>query len=204
MIEYYHQLFLEEQEELTAAIKLLQSQTFVLEKKYDRTLNRYQTNHVYRVCEKHLDFIKAYFKIADLEVIENRQYGIIGLDSPTLQGEKLSRLTSVFILLLKLLYDEKMSAASNSIHVYVSVQEVVEKIQLFGLWDNRAISPTDLRRTLSTLRKYQVIEILDTLQDLTYDTRLILYPTIFLLLTAEDVAGILSQYQGGKEESGDE
>ncbi len=204
MIEYYHQLFLEEQEELTAAIKLLQSQTFVLEKKYDRTLNRYQTNHAYRVCEKHLDFIKAYFKIADLEVIENRQYGIIGLESPSLQGEKLSRLTSVFILLLKLLYDEKMSTASNSIHVYVSVQEVVEKIQLFGLWDNRAISPTDLRRALSTLRKYQVIEILDTLQDLTYDTRLILYPTIHLLLTAEDVAGILSQYQGGKEEPGDE
>ena len=204
MIEYYNQLFLEEQEELTAAIKLLQSQTFVLEKKYDRTLNRYQINHAYRVCEKHLDFIKAYFKIADLEVIENRQYGIIGIQSSTLQGEKLSRLTSVFILLLKLLYDEKMRTASNSIHVYVSIQEVVEKIQLFGLWDNRAISPTDLRRTLSTLKKYQVIEILDTLQDLTYDTRLIIYPTIHLLLTPEDVAGILSQYQGRKEEDDDE
>lgn len=204
MIEYYNQLFLEEQEEVTAAIKLLQSQTFILEKKYDRALNRYQTNHAYRVCEKHLDFIKAYFKIADVEVMENRQYGIIGLRSSSLQGDKLSRLTSVFILLLKLLYDEKMNTASNSVYVYVSIKEVVEKIQLFGLWDNRAISPTDLRKALSTLKKYQVIEILDTLQELTYDTRLIIYPTIHLLLTPEDVAGILAQYQGGEERLEDE
>ncbi len=204
MIEYYNQLFLEEQQELTAAIKLLQAQTFVLEKKYDRVIGRYQINHSYRICEKHLDFIKAYFRIADLEVVENRQYGIIGLQSNTLQGEKLSRLTSVFILLLKLLYDEKMNSVSNSIHVYVSVKEVVEKIQLFGLWDNRAISPTDLRRALSALKKYQVIEILDTLQDITYDTRLIIYPTIHLLLTPEDVAGILSQYQMREEEPEDE
>lgn len=204
MIEYYNQLLLEEKEQVTAAIKLLQSQTFVLEKKYDRALNRYQTNHAYRVCEKHLDFIKAYFKIADIEVMENRQFGIIGLKVNSLQGDKLSRLTSVFILLLKLLYDEKMNTASTSVYVYVSIKEVVEKIQLFGLWDNRAISPTDLRKTLSVLKKYQVIEVLDTLQDLTYDTRLIIYPTIHLLLTPEDVTSILSQYQGGEESLEDE
>ncbi len=200
MIGYYEQLMLEEQEELSDAIGLLQSQTYVLEKKYDKRIGRYQTNKAYRVLEKHLDFIKDYFKIARTDVIENTQYGIIGLKSENVQGEKLSKLTSVFVLLLKLLFDEKMGEASNSIHVYVALQEVYEKIQLFHLWDNKSISPTDLRRTLAVLKRYQVIEVLDPMAEVTPETKLIIYPTIHMVLNPEDVGAILEQYRSDEEE----
>lgn len=202
MIEYYNSLMLEEQQALTDAIKLLQSQTYVLEKKYDKRIGRYQTNKAYRECEKHLDFITEYFKIAGVEVIENTQYGIIGLKSDTVQGEKLSKLTSIFLLLLKLLFDEKMSEASNSIHVYVTLQEVYEKIQLFDLWENKSISPTELRRTLSVLKRYQVIEVMDQMAEVTPETKIIIYPTVHLLLSPEDVTAILEQY--GQEEEDNE
>lgn len=200
MIEYYQQLLQEERDEVTEAIQLLQTQTFVLEKKYDKKAGRYLVNKPYRACEKHYDFIKEYFKIANITVIENRQYGIIGIESSNSLGEKLSKLTSVFLLLLKLLFDEKMNAASNSIHVYVTLEEIYEKIQIFSLWDNRSISPTDLRKTLSVLRKYQVIDVLDLMQEVTPETKLIVYPTIHMLLHPEAVRNIIAQYQDVEEQ----
>lgn len=200
MIEYYQQLLQEERDEVTEAIKLLQTQTFVLEKKYDKKAARYVVNRSYRACEKHFDFIKEYFQIADIDVIENRQYGIIGIQSSHSIGDKLSKLTSVFLLLLKLLYDEKMNTASNSIHVYVTLEEIYEKIQIFSLWDNRSISPTDLRRTLSALKKYQVIEVLELMQEVTPETKLIVYPTINMLLHPEAVRNIIAQYQDVEEQ----
>lgn len=199
MIEYYNQLLKEEQDEVTVAIKLLQSQTFVLERKYDRKTTRYHVNKEYRTCEKHYDFLKAYFGIAGIDLVENRQYGIIGLSSSQNLGEKLSKLTSVFLLLLKLIYDEKMGTASTAIQVYVSLQEVYEKIQLFSLWDNKSISQTDLKRTLSVLKKYQVIEVLDLMQDVNVSTMLIVYPTINLLLHPDVVANMIAQYQEVEE-----
>lgn len=202
MIEYYNGLMLEEQEALSDAIRLLQSQTYVLEKKYDKRIGRYHINKAYRECEKHLDFIKEYFKIARVDVVENTQYGIIGLKSANVQGEKLSKLTSVFLLLLKLLFDEKMGEASNSIHIYVTLQEVYEKIQLFGLWENKSISPTELKRTLATLKRYQVIEVLDAMNEVTPETKLIIYPTVHMVLNPEDVAAILEQY--GQEDEDNE
>ena len=198
MIEYYQQLLQEERDELTEAIKLLQTQTFVLEKKYDKKAARYITNKPYRACEKHYDFIKEYFKIADIEVVENRQYGIIGIQSSNPIGDKLSKLTSVFMLLLKLLFDEKMNSASNSIHVYVTLEEV-QKIQIFSLWDNKSISPTDLRKTLSVLKKYQLIDVLDLMNEVTPETKLIVYPTINMLLHPEAVRNIIAQYQDVEE-----
>ncbi|MDO5519982.1 MAG: DUF4194 domain-containing protein [bacterium] len=200
MTGYYNTLMLEEQEELSDAIQLLQSQTYVLEKKYDKRNSRYHLNKAYRVCEKHLDFIKEYFKIARVDVIENTQYGIIGLKSSVVQGEKFSKLTSVFVLLLKLLFDEKMGEASNSIHIYVTLQEVYEKIQLFHVWENKSISPTDLKRTLAVLKRYQVIEVLDPMAEVTPETKLIIYPTIHMVLNPEDVAAILEQYGTEEEE----
>lgn len=195
MIEYYQQLLQEEKDQLTSAIKVLQNQTFVLERKYEKRLGRYLTNPSYRVCERHFDFLYEYFQIADIELVENQQYGIIGIQSNTLQGEKLSKLTSIFLLLLKVLFDEKMSTSSTSVHVYVTLQEIFEKIQLFSLWGNKAISPTDLRKTLAVLRKYQLIDVMDVLEEVTYESRIIIYPTIHLLLQPDAVQAIIKQYQ---------
>lgn len=200
MIPYYNELLDDEKDELTEAIKILINQTYVLERKYDRKMERYLPNQSYRTCERHLDFLKSYFKIAGMELIENRQFGIIHIRTQNLQGDKLSRLTTIFILILKLIFDEQMNTASSSIHVYTSLNEVYDKIQLFRLWNNKSISPTEVRKTIAALKKYQIIEVMDELGDLEGDTRFIIYPTVNLLFDGNSIEGIIEQYQEDEEE----
>ena len=203
MFPYYNDLMDEEKEELKEVVKTLYHQTYLLERKYDKKTERYLPNRMYRVCERHLDFLKEYFKIADIELIENRQYGIMQIVTQNLQGDKISRLTTVFLLLLKLIFDEQMNTASSSIHVYTSLNEVYEKIQLFRLWNSKSISPTEIRRTIAALKKYQVIEITDEMGELDGDTKFIIYPTINLLLDSQSIGAIITQYQEEEEETMD-
>ena len=58
MIEYYEQLTQEEQEAVTEVIRTLYRQTYLLERKYDRRTGRMQYMKEYRVCSKHLEFLK--------------------------------------------------------------------------------------------------------------------------------------------------
>ncbi|MDF2513938.1 MAG: hypothetical protein K0S04_3804 [Herbinix sp.] len=203
MFPYYNELLDEEKDELKEVIKTLHLQTYILERKYDKKTERYLPNHLYRTCERHLDFLKEYFKIADMDLIENRQYGIMHIVTQNLQGDKLSRLTTIFLLLLKLIFDEQMNMASSSIHVYTSLNEVYEKVQLFRLWNNKSISPTELRKTIAALKKYQVIEVTEEMGDLEGDTKFIIYPTINLLLDSQSIAGIIEQYQEEEEVTDD-
>lgn len=199
MFPYYNELLDEEKEELQEAIKTLFHQSYILERKYDKKTERYLPNKLFRTCERHLDFLKEYFGIADIDMIENRQFGIMHLRTQNLQGDKLSRLTTIFILLLKLIFDEQMNTASSSLHVYTSLNEVYDKIQLFRLWNNKSISPTEIRKAISALKKYQVIEITDEMGDLDGDTRFIIYPTVNLLLDGQSIGGIIEQYQEEEE-----
>jgi len=203
MNSYYDILSDEDRQNISEIINLLYGQTFLMERSYDRRTGRYVLNKMYRECEQHFDFLRDYFKVANIELVENRQFGIFALQSQNLIGTKLSKLTTIFILLLKLIFDEKMNTASNSVHVYTTIAEVQEKIQLFRLWDNRSISITEVRRTVSVLKKYQIIEVLDDLSDIDADTRLIIYPTIHLVLNSQEIEGILEQYKEDEEEEHD-
>ncbi|WFR58362.1 DUF4194 domain-containing protein [Anaerocolumna sp. AGMB13025] len=204
MFEYYDNLLDEEKEELTELIKNLYSQTFILERKFDKKSERYQLNKLYRICERHYEFLREYFKIADIDLIENRQYGIMALRTQTQQGDKLSRLTTMFLLLLKLIFDEQMNTVSNSIQVYTTLDEIYDKLLLFRLWANKTISPTELRKTITVLKKYQVIEVMEDNWELDGTTRLIIYPTVSLILNGQSIQGLVEQYQENEEEDSDE
>ncbi len=204
MFEYYDSLLDEDKEELTGVIKDLYGHTFLLERKYDKKSGRYLLNRMYRVCERHFDFLREYFKIGDMELIENRQYGIMALRTRSVQGDKLSRLTTLFILLLKLIFDEQMNTASNSTQVFTTLDEIYDKLLLFRLWNNKSISPTELRKTIAVLKKYQVIEVMEDIGELEGSTKLILYPTVSLILNGQSIQGLLEQYQENEEEEPDE
>ncbi len=199
MLAYYVGLADEEKSRVTEIIKKLFSQTYLLERKYDKKTDRHLVNEDYRVCERHLEFIKDYFAAADIDLIENRQYSIIYIKTPTLQGEKISQLSTYFILLLKVIYDEQMSTISNSVHVYTTLGTINEKLQLFRLLKGK-IPITEMRKTIAFLKRYQIVEILDEVTDLDADIRFIINPIVNLLLDGRDIQEVIKQYQDDEEE----
>ncbi len=202
MIEYFEERTQEEQEEITEVIQTLYRQTFLLERKFDRRAGRMQYTREYRTCAKHLEFLRMYFAVAGIELRENVHMGIFYIQGEQLWGEKLPRLTTIYLLVMKILYDEQMATASSSSHVVTTLGAVNGKAGSFGVLKSLP-SPTEMRRTIALLKKYQIIEPLDVLEELNEHTRLVIYPCIHAVLQGDDIRQLLDTFNE-EEQSGDE
>lgn len=199
MINYYEELPPEEQRKVTESIQSLYRQTFLLERRYDKKTKRYQVNREYYQCGKHMEFIKAYLAIMDIEVIENSQMGVIYIRGEQVIGEKLSKLTTLYILILKLIYDEQMSAVSTSVNAITSLGDIHEKLGSYRLLKKQP-SVTEIRRSIALLKRYQLIEPLDILEEMDGQCRMVIYPTINVVLMGDDVRALIETYTEGDEE----
>lgn len=203
MIEYFEQLSQEEQEEITEVIQILYRQTFVLERKFDKRQGRMVPVREYRVLSKHLEFIRAYFKVAGITLRENAHMGVIYIQGEQLWGEKLSRLATIYLLVLKLIYDEQMETVSSSSHIVTTVGALNGKAGEFRVLRGLP-SPTEMRRTIALLKKYQIIEPLDVLEELNEETRLVIYPCIHTVLLGDDLRALLLETFSEEDTIGDE
>lgn len=193
MIEYFEQLSQEEQEEITEVIQILYRQTFVLERKFDKRQGRMVPVREYRVLSKHLEFIRAYFKVVGITLRENTHMGVIYIQGEQLWGEKLSRLATIYLLVLELIYDEQMETVSSSSHIVTTVGALNGKAGEFRVLRGLP-SPTEMRRTIALLKKYQIIEPLDVLEELNEETRLVIYPCIHTVLLGDDLRALLETF----------
>ena len=199
MIEYFEKLSQEEQDEITEVIQTLFRQTFLLERKFDKRTGRLQYGRDYRIAMKHLAFLKEYFGIAGITLYENLNMGLIYIQGETLWGEKLPRLATIYILVLKLIYDEQMALASTSIQVYTSLGEMNARAGEFGLLRGTP-SPTEIRRAITLLKRYQILEPLDLLDALDGDSRMIIYPSVNAVLLGDDVRELLRTFSDEEED----
>lgn len=202
MIDYFEQLSQEEQEDITEVIQILYRQTFLLERKYDKRSGRMQYVREYRICSKHMEFLRAYYKVAGITLKENAHMGLIYIQGEALWGEKLPRLATIYLLVLKLIYDEQMASVSSSSHIVTTLGAVNGKAGDFRVLHGLP-SPTEMRRTIALLKKYQIIEPLDVLEELNEHTRLIIYPCIHAVLMGDDIKELLETF-GEEENIGDE
>lgn len=199
MIEYYEQLTQEEQQALTETIQLLYRQTYILERKFDKRTSRFKPGQEFRVCDRHLEFIREYFKISGIQVLENSQLGVIYLQGESLLGDKLPKLATLYLLILKVIYDEKMSAASTSVQIYTTLSDIHERLGSLRILKNRP-AVTEIKRALSLLKKYQMIEPVDTMEEIDGDSRMIIYPCVQLVLLGEDIRALLLTFTQGEDE----
>lgn len=202
MIDYYEQMTESEQKELSDVIEHLYKQTFLLEHIYDIRNKRYVINKAYYVCEKHLPFIKAYFAIMKIEVVEHTQMGVIYLRNEQVMGEHLSRLATLYVLVLKLIYDEQMATVSSSVNVVTTLGAIHEKLGVYGLLEKEpAISK--IKETLRLLKKHQIITLTDSLDAIDGYSKIIVYPTVNVLMMGDDVRAILKEFgEEGETEDG--
>ena len=63
-------------------------------------------------------------------------------------------------------------------------------------------SPTEMRRTIALLKRYQIIEPLDVLEELDEGTRIVVYPSINAVLAGDSIRELLKTFDeeeyGGK------
>ena len=117
-------------------------------------------------------------------------------------GREAAKLATIYLLVLKLIYDDRwrryLPAAILSPRWGAVNGKAGDFRVLHGL-----PSPTEMRRTIALLKKYQIIEPLDVLEELNEHTRLIIYPCIHAVLMGDDIKELLETF-GEEENIGDE
>ena len=177
MFEGYEELTAAEQEKMQEVIRLLWSQTFLLERKYDKKNGRLVSDRNYDFCDRHMEFLTDYFAVAGIRLQQDTELGTIYILGAEGSGEKLPKLATIYLLLLKLIYDEKMAAISSSVNIVTTFGELNGKVGEFRLARGLS-SMTEIKRAFSVLRKYQMVEFLDPFEELNEGTRIIIYPCI--------------------------
>ena len=128
--------------------------------------------------------------------------GVISIQGGPNWGEKLPRLATVYLLVLKLIYDEQMASVSSSSHIVTTMGAVNGKAGEFRVLKSLP-SVTEMRRTIALLRKYQIIEPLEVLEEMNEETRMIIYPCIQAVLMGEGIKELLAEF-GEEDNLGDE
>lgn len=182
-------------------IRRLFRQTFLLERKYDKKAGRMVADKDFYFVDRHMEFLTDYFAAAGIRLEMNSELGTIYLTGETTMGERIPKLATIYLLLLKLIYDEQMAAVSSSVNILTTFGELNGKVGEFQL--SRSLSSlTEIRRAFAFLKKYQMIELMDTLDELGEHTRILIYPCINLVLMREDILKLLQSF--GEEEEGRE
>ena len=193
MLEYISQLSSVDQERMQNVLSQLYRQTFLLERKYDKRAGRLVLNQDYYFCEQHMEFLKDYLDVAGILIERNTELGAIYIQGQTLLGERLPKLATIYLLLLKLIYDEQMAAVSSSVNIITTFGALSARAGEFRL--TRSLSSiSEIRRAFAILKKYQMIEPLDALEELNEGTRILIYPCINLLLMREDIKKLLAVF----------
>lgn len=131
----------------------------------------------------------------------NEEYGVVQLTNPQNYNRYNMKLfESVLLLILRILYDEKRRELSTTEEVIVNVGDIHEKFLSLKIRE-KMIDKTTFRNAISTLKRFQIIEILDT--SLTEEeSRIIIFDSILMAVRVEDIKAAYEKLEiykrGGK------
>lgn len=175
----YNELSIKEKENFKKVCNKLLSTCLICKQKED-------TKSDYYFLESHLDVINNYFEPLGFEVEINKTIKAAQLINKFGTNKyNFKLIESITLLILRILYSEKMQELSLSQNVIVETEELQSRFIALGFKD-RLMDKTLLRQSLKTLKKYNIIDTLD--KDMTLsDSRIVVYPTIIMVLRSENI-----------------
>lgn len=155
------------------------------------TGKKQETREIYYFIVREQELFKTYFEIGgyELEIYSMQHIECIILTSKHVKNKiHLSKEKSIILLILRLLYHQKLKDISLSNQVIVSSLELQEKYEQFG-FPNGRLTITEMADALKLFKKYNLIDYLrsDFKSD---DTEIIIYPTILYALRIDDIESI--------------
>ena len=145
---------------------------------------------------------EAYYFLMSYKEVFDEFFQILGyeitLDMPTgsvmLSGAsaantlKLRRDETLVLLILRLLYHEKMKDTSLNENIVCAVSDIHEKYDYLEI--KKKLNKTDLVSSLRLLRRYNLIEITGDVT--TSSCKLVILPTILMAIKTEDVTEVFN------------
>lgn len=175
------------------ANKLLAS-TFLARDKKDN-----KDNYYFVVSYK--EVFDEFFAILGYEVKLDQGIGAIMLSSDQNTGFlKLRRDETIILLILRLLYHERLKETSLNENVVINILDIHEKYNYLEI--KKRINKTDLVSALRLFRRFNLIE---TIGDITMsNTKVVIMPTILYAINTEEITEVYNTISRIVSEAGDE
>lgn len=145
-----------------------------------------ETKKDYYFIERNVEAINEYFEPLGYELQVNKTMKAAQLINKFgVNKVQFNLIQSITLLILRILYIEKMQDLSLSQFITVEVEEIQNRFIALGFRD-KIMDKTQLRDTFRVLKRFNIIETLD--KDMTLsDSRMIVYPTISMILKSENI-----------------
>lgn len=180
MLEALEKMTITQQNQFKDAVNKLLASTFLSRDKRDN-------KESYYFLMSYKEVFDEFFKILGYEVILDMPTGSVMLVGASAQNTlKLKRDESIVLLILRLLYHEKMKDTSLNENIVCQVSDIHEKYDYLEI--KKKLNKTDLINSLRLFRRYNLIEVTG---DLTSSAcRIVILPTILMAIKSDDITEV--------------
>lgn len=146
------------------------------------------------------DVFEEFFSILGYELTLDTDQGVVMLTGGTTNSSlKLKRDETLVLLILRILYHEKMKETSLNENIIISVDDIHTKYNYLEI--KKRINKTDLINSLRLFRRFNII---DFAGDITLSTcRITILPTILYAINTQNVDEVFRSIESIKEEAGE-
>lgn len=201
MLNYMESLSPTEAESVRKTIQTLFRQTCILQMKCDPVTLVQRDNPRYKACARHRAFISDYLAVLGCELVHDPQERIFRIQGDGVPVEKMSLTTTKLVILLKLIYHDKIMGEG----LHATVTNLAE-IREYGKDTNlitRKLTVQEWQEALVLMRTHQMIELPTAVANLEDNTPIYLYSTINIFCTAADINELVKRYQLEEESKQD-
>ena len=150
--EAYGELTDKEKELFSDTVNLLLGKTYLV---YERVEDR---RH-YRFVEKHMELFQSYLELANWSVHLMKQYGVVQLYNMEERNRRTFTLQeTIFLFILRLLYDEKKKTLNLTGNIAVTGQEIQEKYLALQI-KNKLPAREVMQRVLKLFASFSLLEL---------------------------------------------
>lgn len=144
------------------------------------------------------DTFEEFFSILGYELKVDTQLGIAMLSGAAANNSiKLKRDETLVLLIIRILYHEKLKETSLNENIVISVEDIHTKYNYLEI--KKRINKTDLVGALRLFRRFNIIEVIGDIQQST--ARVIIYPTILYAINTENVSEVYETIEHIMDES---
>lgn len=130
----------------------------------------------------------------------NEEYGVIQLTNMSGTNRyNLKLYESIILLILRILFDEKKRELSVSDEVIVNLGDIQDRYLSLKIRD-KMIDKTTMGNALRLLKRYQIIELVDS-DTRNEESRILIYNSILMAVRVEDIKDVydkIDKYRKGK------
>jgi len=157
----------------------------------------------YRFTERHLDIFKEYFSLAGWDLKYNQRLSVIQLyNSYDKNRYTFTLQETIFLFILRLLYNEKEKDLRLTRAILVSGEEIREKYTAMEI-KNRLPGRDDLEKSLKLFSRFSLLD-LKRGQWKDPDAVYVLYPSLPLVIDASGLEMLADWIKGGEEKEDDD